>query len=179
MALIVNSQTHQTSCAMKASNKLSRIVTRINHLPGQLSVTVLSFVFGRLIKFAGTAKIRIDQLEFEASTLTLKNRRKVQNHIGSVHAAATALLGESATGFLIGMHVPDDKIPLLKSMNIDYVKRSNGDLVARATLTGEQIRQMRSEPKGDINVNVVITDEKGNEPVNCQFVWAWVPSRKS
>lgn len=138
----------------------------------------MSFVFGRIIKFAGTAKIRIDQLEFKGSTLTLKNRKKVQNHIGSVHAAATGLLGESATGFLIGLHIPDDKIPLLKSMHIDYVKRSSGDLVAKATVTDEQIEQMRNTEKGDVVVNVVITDAKGNEPVNCEYIWAWVPSRK-
>jgi acyl-coenzyme A thioesterase PaaI-like protein len=138
----------------------------------------MSFVFGRVIKFAGTAKVRIDQLDFPSSRLTLKNRRKVQNHIGSVHAAATALLGESATGFLIGLHVPDDKIPLLKSMHLDYVKRSQGDLVAVATVTDEQIQAMRTTDKGDVTVNVTITDEQGNEPVNCEYVWAWVPKKR-
>lgn len=138
----------------------------------------MSFVFGRIIKFAGTAKIRIDMLEFKGSKLTLKNRRRVQNHIGSVHAAATGLLGESATGFLIGLHIPDDKIPLLKSMHVDYVKRSQGDLVAMAVVTDQQISDMRNTVKGEVTVKVVITDEKGNEPVNCEYVWAWIPKKK-
>ena len=30
--------------------------------------------------------------------MRLENRKKVRNHIGGVHAAATALLGESVTG---------------------------------------------------------------------------------
>jgi acyl-coenzyme A thioesterase PaaI-like protein len=163
---------------MNSSNKLSTIVSRINKMSPFWRVKLLSFVFGRIIKFAGTAKVRIDQLEFTTAQLTLKNRRKVQNHIGSVHAAATGLLGESATGFLIGMHIPDDKIPLLKSMHVDYVKRSQGDLVAVSTVTPEQIEAMRNTEKGELTVNVTITDEKGNQPVNCEFVWAWIPKKK-
>lgn len=163
---------------MKPCNKLGKIVSRINRFSDGWRVRLLTFFFGRVIKFAGTAKVRIDALEFERSQLTLKNRRRVQNHIGSVHAAATALLGESATGFLIGMHVPDDKIPLLKSMHVDYVKRSDGDLTAVATLTPEQINAMRTTDKGDVNVAVTITDSKDNQPVECRFVWAWVPKKR-
>lgn len=163
---------------MKPCNKLGKVVCRINRLSDNWRSRALSFFFGRVIKFAGTAKVRIEKLEFEQSILTLKNRKRVQNHIGSVHAAATALLGESATGFLIGMHVPDDKIPLLKSMHIDYVKRSEGDLTAVATLTDEQIQQMRDTDKGDVTVAVTITDSKSNEPVKCEFVWAWIPKKR-
>ena len=163
---------------MKPSNKLAKIVCRVNRFSDYWRVKLLSFFFGRVIKFAGTAGIRIDCLNFEKSVLTLKNRRKVQNHIGSVHAAATALLGESATGFLIGMHVPDDKIPLLKSMHIDYIKRSTGDLQAVATVTDEQIELMRTADKGDVSVAVTIRDSVENEPVSCEFVWAWIPKKR-
>ncbi len=163
---------------MKPCNKLGKIVARINRLSDGWRVRLLTLFFGRVIKFAGTAKVRIDQLTFEQSTLVLKNRRRVQNHIGSVHAAATALLGESATGFLIGLHVPDDKIPLLKSMHVDYIKRSSGDLTAVATVSDEQIHAMRHDEKGDVTVKVTITDSKGVEPVECQFVWAWVPKKR-
>ena len=163
---------------MKPCNKLGRIVCRLNRYSPALRVPLMSFFFGRVIKFAGTAKVRIDQLEFTQSKLVLKNRKRVQNHIGSVHAAATSLLGESATGFLIGMHVPDDKIPLLKSMHIDYLKRSTGDLTAVATVTDEQIERMRTDDKGNLTVKVVITDEAGIEPVACEFVWAWIPKKR-
>lgn len=163
---------------MKACNKLGRIVGRINILPQGLRAFLLSLVFGRIIKFAGTAKVHISRLVFDQSVLVLKNRRRVQNHIGSVHAAATGLLGESATGFLLGMHVPDDKIPLLKSMHVDYIKRSEGDLTAVASLSAEQIQHIRTADKGDVSVKVVITDEKGNEPVNAEFIWAWIPKKR-
>ena len=42
---------------------------------------------------------------------SIAHRRKVQNHIGGVHATATALLAETATGMVVGMNLPDEKLP--------------------------------------------------------------------
>ncbi|NQZ92957.1 MAG: DUF4442 domain-containing protein [Moritella sp.] len=163
---------------MKAENKLSKIVKKVTLLPKGCHAPALSLVFGKVIKFAGTSKIRVEKLDFSGSKLSLKNRKRVQNHIGGIHAAAMALLGESATGFLIAMHVPDNRIPLLKNMNIDYVRRAAGDLTAVATLSDEQIKHIRDTEKGDISVPVVITDSEGNEPINAEFIWAWVPKKR-
>ena len=102
----------------------------------------------------------------------------MQNHIGSVHAAATGLLAESATGFLVGIHLPDSKLPLLKQMQIDYIKRSSGDLTAVATLSDEQITAMHTEDKGEVTVAVTITDSANIEPVNAKMTWAWVPKKR-
>ncbi len=164
---------------MEANNKLSRLVSKINTAPAFLQSFLLSQLFGRAVKFAGTAGIQIQQLNFLQARLVQKNSRKVQNHIGSVHAAAMALLGESATGFLVGMHVPDDRLPLLKSMHLDYVKRATGQLTAIASLTPDQISQIRAQEKGEVTVQVQLLDELGVEPVLAQFVWAWVPKKRS
>lgn len=164
---------------MKSNNKLSRMVTKIGGAPEFLQSFLLSQLFGRAVKFAGTAGIQIKKLDFQQAVLEQQNSRKVQNHIGSVHAAAMALLGESATGFLVGMHVPDDRLPLLKSMHLDYVKRATGKLTATASLTDAQIAQIRSEEKGEVTVQVQLMDELGVEPVLAQYVWAWVPKKRS
>ena len=163
---------------MKKHNKLSNLVHKIKQAPQFLQPWLLSKLFGGAIKFAGTAGVRVEQLDPEQSVLTLKNRRRVQNHIGGVHAAAMALLGESATGFLVGIHVPDDRIPLLKSMHIDYTKRATGDLKAVASLTTEQIQFITQQEKGEVQVSVVITDTAQIEPIQATFVWAWVPKKR-
>ncbi len=49
---------------------------------------------------------------------SLYRRRKVQNHIGGIHACGMALLSESATGLVFGMNVPDSHVPLIKSMKV-------------------------------------------------------------
>jgi acyl-coenzyme A thioesterase PaaI-like protein len=57
------------------------------------------------VKMAGAAGILIDKLAIDEAILRLRNRRRVQNHIGGIHAAATALLAESATGAVFAMNV--------------------------------------------------------------------------
>ncbi|HAW93087.1 MAG: DUF4442 domain-containing protein [Rheinheimera sp.] len=159
-------------------NKLQRIVSKCYQLPQALHAFALSTVFGRVIKFAGTAGVEVLELQGARSVLRLKNRKKAQNHIGSVHAAATGLLAESATGFLVGIHLPDSKLPLLKQMQIDYIKRSTGDLTAIASLTDDQIATMHNDDKGEITVAVTITDSAGIEPVNASVTWAWIPKKR-
>ena len=73
------------------------------------------------------------------------------------------------------MHVPDDKIPLLKSMQIHYLKRSTGALTAQAQLDDDQISQIRSAEKGEVVIRVLIKDQLGVEPVEALFTWAWIP----
>jgi len=72
------------------------------------------------VPFVGTARLQVETLEPERAILSVENKRRVQNHIDGVHAAAMALLAETATGFVVGMNLPDDTLPLLKSMHIDY-----------------------------------------------------------
>lgn len=109
----------------------------------------------------------------------LKSRRKVHNHIKGIHAAAMALLAETATGLVVGMNLPDDRLPLIKSLHVDYLKRASGDLKAVATLTPEQRTLILSEPKGEVTVAVRVSDSEGKEPIRCEMVWAWVPKRRS
>jgi len=163
---------------MHSHNKLSRLVSKVNSAPAFCRSWLLTTLFGRTIKFAGTAGIKVETLDFQQAKLRLANRKKVQNHIGSVHAAATALLGESASGFLLGMHVADDKIPLLKSMQIQYLKRSTGALTAQAQLDDTQISQIRSTDKGEVVIRVLIKDQLGVEPVEALYTWAWIPKTR-
>jgi len=160
------------------TNNLSTIVNKISSQPAEKSSRQLSSMFGETIKYFGRAGIQVESLDVNNAVLTLENNDIVQNHIGGIHAAATALLGESATGFLVGMHVPDDRIPLLKSMNINYTRRADGNLKATASLTETQISEIKNTAKGETSVNVVITDSAGNNPVDAEFIWAWIPKKK-
>ena len=94
-------------------------------------------------------------------------------------AAAMALLAETATGFCVGMNVPDDKLPLIKTLKVDYHKRSQGDMRAEAKLTPAQIQQLQTQDKGEVTVAVTITDASGQEPIQAEMIWAWVPKKRN
>ena len=159
-------------------NRLSKIVKNIYQLPKFLQPSALSLTLGNVVKFVGTAGIRFEKMQAEEVIVTLANKRKTQNHIGQVHAAATALLAETATGMVVGMNVPDDKIPLLKSMQVHYLKRSQGQQQAIASLDVTQIEHIKTAEKGEVSVPVVVKDAVGTIVVEVEMVWAWIPKRR-
>lgn len=162
---------------MSFNNNLMRVIGKFDFLPPSLRSTVISKIFGRVVPLVGTAGLRYEELTPERVVVSIRNRRPVQNHINGVHAAAMALLAETATGFVVGMNLPDDKLPLIKTLKMDYLKRTQGDMRAVATLTPEQVNLVRTTPKGEVLVPVVVTDESGQEPIRCEMLWAWVPKK--
>ena len=163
---------------MAASNPLRKFVNRVNQYPQWLSSRLLTWMFRSKVKLAGTAKIDIIHTDGSSVTFRQRNIKKVQNHIGGVHAAGMVLLAESATGFICGINLPGDKLPLVKSIETRFVRRSVGDMHATASLTEAQIASMKSDEKGSTTVTVVVTDDSGQQPIECDIVWAWVPKKK-
>ncbi len=158
-------------------NPLRKIVLRTLRYPLWLRRIILTRLFRFTVKLSGTVGQDILDTDLHSVTFRQRNKKKAQNHIGGVHAAAMALLGESATGFIVGVNLPGDKLPLLKSMHIDYTQRAEGDLLAQAHLTDAQIEALQNDIKGEITVAVSVTDAAHKAPIVCQYVWAWIPKR--
>lgn len=162
-------------------NRLERQLERLSDVPSFARIWYQGVVLRRAVPFTGTAGIDFLQMSRERVEVSLKNEKKVQNHIGGIHASAMNLLAETATGMVVGMNVRDDCIPLAKALKMAFKKRATGAMRAVAVLTPEQQALMQASDKGEITVQVTVTDEAGIEPVVCEFVWAWIASspRKS
>jgi acyl-coenzyme A thioesterase PaaI-like protein len=162
-------------------NRLERQLERLSEVPAFARPWFRSVVLRRAVPFTGTAGLDFLQMGRERVEIGIRNEKKVQNHIGGIHASAMNLLAETATGMVVGMNVRDDCIPLAKELKMAFKKRATGSLRAVATLSAEQRALMQASDKGEVNVPVIVTDEAGVNPVECEFVWAWIPSgpRKS
>lgn len=163
---------------MANNNRLTNAVNSFQKLPSPIRTFALSKAMGHVIKFVGTSGLRFDKLTPTECIVVIPNRKKVQNHIHSVHAAAMGLLAETATGFMTGLSVPDNRLIVIKSMKLEYLKQASGDMTAIASFSDEQVEYIKNTEKGDINVPVVMTDETGTETVKATMIWAWVPKRK-
>ncbi len=170
--------TNPTSKKIKA-NRLSRYVSKINHLPLFSRSFLLTKLFCSQVKFANTAGVKLQEVNNKKVLLSLANKKRVQNHIGGIHAVAAALLAESATGLILGLNLPDSRLPLLKSMSLNYYQRMQGDLTATALLTDEQITQIQQQEKGDLIIAVELTDESGQAPIVAEMHWAWINKKIS
>ena len=163
---------------MSQSNQMSRLIARLDGLPAAVRQGIQTLLLGKRVPFVGTAGLKVEELTHQRVVLSIQNRHRVQNHLKGIHAAAMALLVETASGFAVGMHLPDDKIPLLKSLRVDYLKRARGGLRAVVELSPEQVQTITSQEKGQLNVPVAVTDESGRGPIRCELVWAWIPKKK-
>jgi acyl-coenzyme A thioesterase PaaI-like protein len=162
----------------RMSNRLASVVHKTSKLPSALRVRALTAILGNVLPFVGTARVVIEEMTESRVVATLKNRRRVQNHIGGVHAAAMTLVAETATGMVVGMNAPDDRALVVKTLSLTFKKRAQGDLRAFAELTDEQRQSIVSAERGEVDVRVRLIDEKGVEPLEATMIWAWTPKRK-
>ncbi len=159
-------------------NKLTNMINRIERLPIPFKVWFKSLILGNYLPFVGTVGLRFVKTTNREWTVDLKNRRKVRNHLRQVHAGAMVLLAETTAVFLTASNLSDDKIPLVKRIEADFVKRSKGSLTANAVLTNEQIHAIQSSEKGDIKIDVKIVDEAHNLPIIVTITAAWISKTK-
>jgi acyl-coenzyme A thioesterase PaaI-like protein len=163
---------------MPAANQFARVLGRIDRLPSPLARTARTALLRRFVPFVGTARLDIVELSSERCVVVVRNRPRVRNHIGTLHAAAVTLVAESASGLVVGLNVPDDRAPVMKSLRVEFKKRTKGGVRAEATLTGEQIEAIRSTERGEVDVAVKITDDAGVEAIEATMIWAWTPKRR-
>jgi len=108
--------------------ELRRQWQRLAGIPG--GKWLFSRLLGRFVPYTGTLGARIDVLEPGHCVVRLRDRRKVRNHLHSVHAMALANLGEMSTGLALMNSLPGNMRGILKGFNVEYLKKARGSLLA-------------------------------------------------
>lgn len=156
-------------------NALLRQVRRIEAwpLPGEVRKWLVSFAAGLVVPYLRTSGIELESVRPERVELSLRNLRKVQNHMRTVHASAMFLLAEAATGAVLLANLPDGARFSTVSSHVEYLARAVGRLEVVASLSPEQQRQVREQEKGRLTIPVVLTDVEGKQPAVFAIEWSW------
>jgi len=91
---------------------------------------LFSRVLGLTVPYTGRLGARVQALAPGHCVVTLRDRRKVRNHLGSVHAMALGNLGEMVTGLALMNSLPDNTRGILTGFSIRYLKKARGILTA-------------------------------------------------
>jgi uncharacterized protein (TIGR00369 family) len=164
---------------MSFSNQITRGLQQIANLPEAQRKQMLNAFVRQQVKFLDTVDIVIEEMTESKCITSIVNQTKVQNHVGTVHAAAMILLAETATGMALSMHISDNSFQVAKEMNVKFLKLAKGNLRAEATITEEQIQLARNNEKGEITVTAKVIDEAGNVPLEYTCTWAWTPKQRT
>lgn len=106
--------------------------------------------------YFGSIKPNFDELRQNFCQISIKKRRRVQNHIGTVHAIAMCNMAELAGGTMTDVSVPKGARWIPAGMTVQYVKKAKTDLIAVADGSG-----LDWSVNGDVIVPVVVKDTAG------------------
>ena len=138
------------SAIKPVSNQFTKLLSVTKYLPASARSTILSKAFGKVVPYVGTTGIYYETVGPIRVVVSLHNTKAVQNHIGSIHAVAVTLLAETATGFILGLNLPSDRILLIKSYSVNFYRPlKKGQVAAIATLSDAQRLDILNTPKGN------------------------------
>ena len=132
------------------------------------------WLVSRLVCFRAPyfASIRptIDVLEPGRCVVRIRDRRRVHNHIGTVHAIALCNLAEFVGGLTTDVSIPRSMRWIPKGMTVEYLKKAVGTMHAVATPAFEP---HESAEGYDLPMDVLVSDPQG-EAVFRARIGMWV-----
>lgn len=137
------------------------------------------WLFGRAVCFKApyfaSISPRFESLQRGRCVATIRHRRRVTNHLGTVHAIALCNLAELTAGVMTDASLPASMRWIPKGMSVEYLKKAVG--TQRATATPD-IEIVAADAGYDLPVTVQVQDEAGDTVFRARIAM-WVSPRKS
>jgi acyl-coenzyme A thioesterase PaaI-like protein len=137
---------------------------RLRRLPG--GRWVFSRLIGTLIPYTGTVRPLVLELEPGFARIAMRDRRRVRNHLGSVHAIALANLAEMTSGLALTVGLPDAVRGIVRRITIEYEKKARGTLIAECRCDLPPIVGRMEFP-----VTAVVRDASGSTVATATVLW--------
>jgi acyl-coenzyme A thioesterase PaaI-like protein len=148
--------------------RLLRAWRRLRDVPG--GRWLFSRMVGRMAPYTGSMGALVVQLEPGRAVVTLRDRRRVRNHLRSVHAIALANLGELASGLAATAAMPPGVRGIPTAIRIEYRKKARGLLTATGTAA---LPPVDAATTADVRADIVDAD---GDVVACLLV-TWTLER--
>jgi acyl-coenzyme A thioesterase PaaI-like protein len=118
---------------------MSQVLTlwnRAGALP--LGPRVFSLLFAQKAPYFASIRPRFTVIEPNRAELVIRKRRRVHNHLGTVHAIALCNGLEAAMGALAEATIPADRRWIPKGMEVAYTAKASGDVTCIAETDAAQ-----------------------------------------
>jgi acyl-coenzyme A thioesterase PaaI-like protein len=134
---------------------------------------IFSILFGQKAPYFASIRPRFVSIEPNRAELVIPKRRRVHNHLKTVHAIALCNGLEAAMGALAEATIPADKRWIPKGMEVAYTAKATSDITCVAETDAEQWTS--DEP--DLPVRVRGVRDDGTVVIE-GVIRLWVTPRK-
>ena len=133
---------------------------------------VFSRAFAFKAPYFATIRPRFTVIEPDHAELAIPDRRRVHNHLGTVHAIALCNGLEAAMGALAEATIPPHKRWIPQGMEVAYTAKAKGDI----TCIAETDRVQWTDGRNDVAVRVRGVDQQDTVVVEGE-IRLWVTDR--
>ncbi len=128
---------------------------------------LFSFFLGKYAPYSSTISAKVEALSPGNARVSIRDRKKVRNHLKSIHAIALINLGEIATGLAVLSTIPGNMRGIVLGLEAEYVKKARGRLVANAHF------ELPSEidDSTPVKVSAELVDEAGELVTRVHATW--------
>ncbi|WP_114240499.1 hotdog fold domain-containing protein [Dyella sp. C9] len=137
------------------------------------------WLYGRLICFKApyfaTISPRFVALEPNRCAVDIRDRRRVHNHIGTVHAIALCNVAELTAGMMTDVSIPSSMRWIPRGMTVEYLAKATGTQHAVATPEQPAVEEASGYAWP---VRVSVRNDAGDEVFRAR-IDMWVSPRKA
>lgn len=146
--------------------KILSLWNRLARWPG--GKCLFSGLLALKVPYSGTLCAQVLELSAGHARVKLKERWRLRNHLQSIHAIALINLGEMASGLALIAAMPSSKRGIVTRLEIDYLKKARGILIAEADLDPSLFSSADSH---ELRVESLIRDAQGDLVARVMACW--------